>query len=216
MSAISNEPSVDRWDDARLLGSWRRGDTTAGRELFARHYDTIYRFFDSKSKRDIQSLVEDTFRDCMGEARIVTEVRVALLSFATARLYDYFKLEHVLESLVSTDPALLPLQELGGHPSTMIETEPGLQLLREAVPRIPLGEQILLELCLEEEWLSESELAAVLGVEPSSIPARLESARAHLDRELTRLEHDEVRIAATREAFRHKLDHARQGRALAP
>lgn len=211
MSAISNEPSVDAWDDTQLLTAWRLGDASAGLELFARHFDTVYRFFDSKIKRDIQPLVEDTFRDCALRPPPASSVRVALLGFATARLYDHFMAEHALESLAPTHPALLPLQELGGHPSTMIETEPELLLLREAVPRIPLGEQLLLELCLDPEPLSCSELAAVLDVDASSVPARITSARDHVDHALAELDHDPARIASTRDAFHLRLHAAGQG-----
>jgi hypothetical protein len=110
---------------------------------------------------------------------------VALLTFATSRLYDCFRREHVLEGMVPTEPAFDPamhsLQALGGYPSTTIGTEPELRLLRETVPRIPLGEQILLELCFEEDPLSGPALARVLGVETRTLPSRLESAWKHLD-----------------------------------
>lgn len=214
--AIVERLEVEGVNDSRLLRAWRQGDPTAGRELFTRHYDTIYRFFDSKIKRDILELVEGTFRDCLGDADAPgrTDARVELLTLATLRLYDYFRLEHVLEGIVSTegafDPALHSLQALGGHPSTMIGTEPELRLLREAVPRIPLGEQILLELCFEDERLSGSALARVLGVDAGTLPSRLESAWEHLERELSLLEDDESTLRATREALRSRLDGARQ------
>jgi hypothetical protein len=215
MSAIEG-PDIESWDDSRLLRAWRQGDAKAGRELFARHYDTIYRFFDSKIKRDILELVEGTFRDCSRDADAPGEAdaHVELLAFATLRLYDYFRLEHVLEGVVSTerafDPAMHSLQALGGYPSTMIGTESELRLLREAVPRIPLGEQILLEVCFEEEPLSGLALARVLGVDVRTLPSRLESAWKHLEHELSRLEDGEAAIVATREALRGRLDAARQ------
>lgn len=216
MSAIVEEPDIEGWDDSRLLRAWRQGNANAGRELFGRHYDTIYRFFDSKIKRDILELVEGTFRDCSraADAPMQTDARVELLTIATSRLYDYFRLEHVLEHVKSTErafePAMYSLQALGGYPSTMIGTEPDLRLLREAVPRIPLGEQILLELCFEEERLSGSALARVLGVDAGTLPEQLERAWSHLERELGRLEDDEAAVAAAREALRGRLDEARR------
>lgn len=216
MSAIVEEPGLEGWDDSRMLRAWRQGDAEAGHELFTRQYETIYRFFDSKIKRDILELVEGTFRDCLrgADAFGETDARVALLMFATSRLYDYFRLEHVLEGVVSTerafDPAMHSLQALGGYPSTMIGTEPELRLLREAVPRIPLGEQILLELCFEEERLTGKALARVLGVDARTLPSRLESAWSHLEGELSRLEDDEAAIVAIRQALRGRLDAARQ------
>jgi hypothetical protein len=217
MSAIVEGSDVEGWDDSRLLRAWRRGDVKAGRELFARHYDTIYRFFDSKIKRDILELVEGTFRDCSRDvdAPGESDARVELLAFATLRLYDYFRLEHVLEGVVATterafEPAMHSLQALGGYPSTMIGTEPELRLLREAVPRIPLGEQILLELCFEEEQLPGWALARVLGVDARALPSQLESTWTHLERELGRLEDGESVIVATREALRVRLDEARR------
>jgi DNA-directed RNA polymerase specialized sigma24 family protein len=216
MSAIDGGPSIEGWEESRLLRAWRQGDVKAGRELFARHYDTIYRFFDSKIKRDILELVEGTFLDCSrgADAHVQPDARAELLTIATSRLYDYFRNEHVLENAVSTerafDPAKHSLQALGGYPSTMIGTEPELRLLREAVPRIPLGEQILLELCFEEEPLTGSALARVLGGDARTLPSRLESAWRHLEQELSRIEDDEAAVVATREAMRGRLDEARR------
>lgn len=197
--------TLDDWSTQRLLVGWRGGQRAAGRELFVRHYETVYRFFDSKIKRNVQDLVEGTFRDCLELASTEVEVRVSLLTFATHRLYDHFKFEHVLDSSVQTDPSQLSLQELGGHPSTMIDTEPDLLLLREAIPRIPLGEQLLLELLLDEEPLSLAQLAAILGLEAVTMDERVERAREHLEGELQRLDREAAIIEATRRTLAEKL-----------
>ena len=34
--------------DFELLEGWRGGDEAAGRELFARYFDSVYRFFRNK------------------------------------------------------------------------------------------------------------------------------------------------------------------------
>ena len=208
--AVTISPILDDWSTRRLLVGWREGQRAAGRELFVRHYEKIYRFFDSKIKRNVQELVEGTFRDCLELASTEVEVRVSLLTFATHRLYDHFKFEHVLESFAQTDPSQLSLQELGGHPSTMIDTEPDLLLLREAIPRIPLGEQLLLELLLDDDSFSLAQLARILGLEAVTMDERVGRARAPLERELQRLDRDEPVIEATRRTLSDKLLEALQ------
>lgn len=208
--AVMISPSIDDWSTQRLLVGWRGGQRAAGRELFVRHYEKVYRFFDSKIKRNVQDLVEGTFRDCLELASTEVEVRVSLLTFATHRLYDHFKFEHVLESSAQTDPSQLSLQELGGHPSTMIDTEPDLLLLREAIPRIPLGEQLLLELLLDEEPFSLAQLAEILGLEAVTMGERVERAREHLEGELQRLDREAAIIEATRRTLAGKLLEALQ------
>ena len=76
--AVTISPILDDWSTRRLLVGWREGQRAAGRELFVRHYEKIYRFFDSKIKRNVQELVEGTFRDCLELASTEVEVRVSI------------------------------------------------------------------------------------------------------------------------------------------
>ena len=42
---------VSSSDDLTLLDRWRMGDSEAGQELFQRHFDSIYGFFETKCSR---------------------------------------------------------------------------------------------------------------------------------------------------------------------
>ena len=52
-------------DDAALLSAWRAGDDHAGRALFDRSFDALYRFFRNKAPDDVDDLVQDTFISLM-------------------------------------------------------------------------------------------------------------------------------------------------------
>ena len=57
--------SADERSDFELLEAWREGDQRAGRELFARHFDAIYRFFRSKIEDAADDLTQQTFLGCV-------------------------------------------------------------------------------------------------------------------------------------------------------
>ena len=52
---------ADQKTDFELLEAWREGDQRAGKELFARHFDSIYRFFRSKVDDAAEDLTQQTF-----------------------------------------------------------------------------------------------------------------------------------------------------------
>ena len=43
--------------DYDLLDRWRGGDEAAGQELFARHFDSVYRFFFNKAEDAVDDLI---------------------------------------------------------------------------------------------------------------------------------------------------------------
>ena len=52
--------------DRDLLEAWRDGDAKAGETLFDRHFDRVYRFFQTKvDRQDVDDLVQQTFMGCV-------------------------------------------------------------------------------------------------------------------------------------------------------
>ena len=52
-------------DDRELLEAWRGGDEAAGRALFERHFDAIFRFFRAKLPEAAEDLTQQTFLGCL-------------------------------------------------------------------------------------------------------------------------------------------------------
>ena len=52
-------------EDLALLDRWRSGDARAGEELFGRHFDSIYNFFETKCESEADELVQATFLACV-------------------------------------------------------------------------------------------------------------------------------------------------------
>lgn len=171
--------------DQDLLAAWRAGDLTAGDELVSRHWASIARFFRAKVGDDAADLISQTFLACVeGKDRIAGgEVRAYLFAIARRRLAEHFRgrLAHPEVDLSTSslaDLATGPLSQLGRHQRA--------DLLHQALTRLPLDDQIALELFYFEE-LPTAAIAEVLGVEDNTARSRLARARDKLRQVLVEL-----------------------------
>lgn len=164
-----------RPDDAELLATWALGDGDAGGELIERHFAAVHRFFSNKVDRDLDDLVQQTFLRCL-EAHARFEQRssfiVFLLGIARHLLYDYYR-QRRREPL---EFSAASVHDFGTSPSQQVARREEETLLNEALRRIPLDSQVILELTYWE-GLSGVELASVLDAPIGTIYSRLHRAR---------------------------------------
>lgn len=189
-------------EDVRLLDEWRAGDTRAGEVLFDRHFDSIYRFFSSKARDDAQELVQRTMTACLEKrdhVRKATSFRAFL--FGVAR----FELLRHLRSVYRRsrrECALLEasIEDLLPSPSVAAAQKREHRLLLEALRRIPIDLQIVVELHFWEE-LTTQEIAEVVGIPPGTVKSRLRRARERLSEQLELLATDPVVLRSTVEGL---------------
>ena len=160
----------------------------------SRHWTSVSRFFRAKVGDDGADLISQTFLACVeGKDRIEGEnVKAYLFAVARRRLADHFR-RRARTPVV--DFGLSSLADLATGPATELGRRQRGELLREGLARIPLDDQIALELAYFES-LSTRELAAVLEVPENTVRSRLSRARDKLRAALTELgTPDEVKLA---------------------
>jgi len=180
--------------DLELLDSWRGGDNAAGEELVARHWTSISRFFRSKVGDDGADLISQTFLACVeGKDRIEGDnVKAYLFAVARRRLANHFRQRARTPDL---DFAVSSVIDLGTGPSTYVSRRQRSELLREGLARIPLDDQIALELAYFE-GLSTKEIADVLDIPENTVRSRLSRARDKLRAALATLASPDEAAAA--------------------
>ena len=161
--------------DEELLLAWQGGDLRAGNTLFSRYFETVERYFANKSSGDIDDLVQQTFEACVqGRDRYEGRApfRVYLLRIARNRLYKYWADRNKRRA---DDIEMMSIADLGAGPSTLLARHRDHKRLLDALRRIPLAQQELLELYYWEE-LTGPELAAALGLSENTARSRLRRA----------------------------------------
>ena len=156
-------------DDATLLRRWRDGDKRSGQTLFERYYALVARFFSNKAMTDRADLVQATFTACIekvDQLRDATSFRSFLFGIARFELLHYFRRKSGRET--DLDAAEQSVCDLDPSPSRLIAEHQEQRLLLEALRRIPLDLQIVLELSYWER-LTAVEIAEVLRI-PEDIP----------------------------------------------
>lgn len=151
----------------------------------SRHWSTVSRFFRSKIGDDGADLISQTFLACVeGRDRIEGDsVRAYLMSVARRRLADHFRTR--ARSPV-VDLAMSSLADLGPGPLTELDQHQRKELLRVGLARIPLDDQIALELSYFEA-LTTREIASVLEIPENTVRSRLSRARDKLRAALVEL-----------------------------
>lgn len=173
--------------DLELVQAWRAGDDEAGSELFERHFDALYRFFVVKVADAADDLVQQTFTACTrapdgyrGEASF----RAYLFAIARHELYHWLQRRH--RDLEQQQICGASLSDLGTTPSAAVARKEDERALLEALRRLPLDQQIVVEMYYFER-LRGRDLAAALGIPEGTIRSRLRLALARLRRELVAL-----------------------------
>ncbi|HWB75073.1 MAG TPA: RNA polymerase sigma factor [Nannocystaceae bacterium] len=191
-----------RRDDFTLLEAWRGGDEQAGRDLFERYFDAVYRFFRNKVDDAAEDLVQQTFMGLVqGKDRFRGDAsfRTYVFMIARKRLYTYLR-----ERDRNKDPvevSTTSVADLGlVSPSRAVLVRQEQQLLLQALRRLPIEMQVALELFYWEE-LGVGEIADVLETPVGTVKSRLQRARARLDEIIGELSNSEELLRSTLDNF---------------
>ncbi len=183
--------------DSALLDRWRAGDKDAGKELFERHFQAIYRFFCNKVGRDVDDLVQETFLGCTdakNRFRGDSSFRTFLFAIARRQLYKY-RDRHARDSSVEEFDASRAA-DLDALPSQLMISHQEQKLLLRGLRRIPLEMQIALEL-FYWDGLTSAQLAEVLDIPHGTVRSRLRRAKELLRKHMARLQVSQSLLAST-------------------
>lgn len=181
MPSSSTNPAHHRRHrgDVVLLERWVAGNRRAGGALVRRHFTALERFFTNRvPEGDRADLIQATLLECTraverfrGEARFKTY----LLAIARNVLLHYYrtrarKLDHV-------DPLTHSVADcLGGDAFVQLAQVDDRHALLQALSRLPLEQQMVLELRYFER-LTLEECAVVLERSPSVVSRRIDHAK---------------------------------------
>jgi len=150
-------------EDANLLKAWRQGDLEAGELLFERYYAAVVRFFGNKVVGDPADLIQEAFEECIRSRDRVREsdnFRSFLFGVAYNVLRRYY--ERLRRHDARFEPSSVSVADMCAGPVTMVATRDEHRQLLEALRRIPMDLQVVLELFYWEDMTS-AQIAEALG-----------------------------------------------------
>jgi RNA polymerase sigma factor (sigma-70 family) len=161
--------------DHELLERWREGDQAAGRELFARHFDSVFWFFRNKIDVGADDLAQDTFLALVRNRETVgrkASFRAYLFAVARSKLVDALRARAPARDFDTSHSSVV---DAGQSPASAIDGRREHMQLLAALRRLPVDLQTMLELRFFEQ-LSGPELAEVLEIPEGTVRSRLRRA----------------------------------------
>ncbi len=191
----------------------------AGNALFNRHFNAVLRFFRNKVDEQVEDLVQRTFVACVeGRDRFREESSFRTYLFGVANnilRHHYRRQQRDARRVLQFES--LSIVDLGAGPMTLCEARREQRLLLEALRRIPLNSQVVLELFYWERC-SGHEIGLILDVPENTARSRLRRARQQLERrlrELAKSAHELESTMSDLDGWAEKI-RARLGEAPAP
>ncbi|MCH9684668.1 MAG: sigma-70 family RNA polymerase sigma factor [Deltaproteobacteria bacterium] len=167
-------------DDIDLLSAWRAGERQAGEALFERYFEPVSRFFINKVPDDHEDLIQETFAACAGgrdRLRDDSSFRSYLFGIAYNVLKRYYRRKAGPKQTSSLDSC--SANDLSPGPSTLMQEHERESLLLEALRRIPVELQVVLEMHYWERMRSP-EIAGALGIPAGTVRTRMLRGRGRL------------------------------------
>jgi RNA polymerase sigma factor (sigma-70 family) len=180
MTRVQAEPT-----DSALLEAWRGGDRQAGSVLFERHYPTLYSFFRNTAWGDRDDLVQRAFLACVeGRDRLRegASFRPYLLTIARRLLFASYRERTTAQQF---DPSISSLEDLHPSPSELFVRRDELQQLIAGLRRIPVEQQVTLELFYFHGHRGP-DVASILEVPEATVRSRLKRGLDNLRERMNR------------------------------
>ncbi len=174
-------------DDQQLLVAWRGGDEDAGEALFERFYDGLSRFFRSKAGEQAPDLIQRTFLvllETQARMREGTTFQAYLFGVARNILLEHYRGKR--RDGERFELAEQSVEDLGPTPTTLMAQAQETQLLLQAMRKIPIESQMILELYYWEN-LTAKDIADVLDIPEGTARTRIRRAKQLLEAQLEAL-----------------------------
>ncbi len=202
MIGIEAAPVQEADHDLELATRWSAGDREAGERLFERHYAAVARFFSNKVGlgATASDLVQKTFLACLeGLSRFRGDgsFRSYLFSIAYRVLCRHYRARR--RKPQHFDFTAVSVHDLDPSPSRVVAQREEQRVLLEGLRRLPLDDQVLLELIYWES-ITVAQAAVILETPLGTTKSRLLRARRRLERALEELAHGSL-LASTRSAL---------------
>jgi len=159
--------------DLELLLAWRGGDEDAGKQLFERWFERLYRFFCNKVGQDVDDLVQETLFQCVRSRdtfRAESSFRTYVFAVARHCLLRYRDKFARAGDAAEFDQSRV--RALDASPATLACERQEQRALLRALRRLPLELQVLLELYYWDD-LTSAELAEILQIPHGTVRSRL-------------------------------------------
>jgi RNA polymerase sigma-70 factor (ECF subfamily) len=174
--------------DEQLLSAWRGGDARAGERLVDRHFRLVSRFFRNKADHGIDDLIQQTFLgllEARDRFRGENSFRSFLIGVAFNVLRNHYRRQRA--DAERLDFGVTSMHDLAPRPSEILAQRGEQRVLLEALRRIPVEHQVLLELYFFEA-LPAPEIAEILAVPVGTVRTRIRRAKQLLESEIGRQE----------------------------
>lgn len=163
--------------DVLALERYHAGDRAAGLRLFERHVRTVRRYFLNKVRQDgdVDDLVHEVFQVMFNPASGIRAARcfgAYLFGIQQNVLRAYYRLR-------VDEPPTSSVADCGAGNSTWLERQERCQQLLEALRRLPIPQQEVLELHYWE-GMPGPRIAELLAIPPGTVASRIRLAKQAL------------------------------------
>lgn len=175
-------------EDAELILAYRGGDKRAGATLTRRYYTKVLGFCRSKAPSAAKDITHDSFAACfqgLDTLREPAAFRSFLFGIVCNRIRMHYRRRRIDGERL--DFGTVTSMDLDPSPSQIMVQHDEQRLLLEALRRMPLDMQILLELYYWQN-LGVGDIASALAIPPNTVKARLFRGRKQLKELLLTLE----------------------------
>lgn len=175
-------------DEFELLKRWQAGGDGSGRAgeiLFDRYFPAIARFFQSKCTDAVEDLVQETFLAVQKARDRIEKTSFRNYLFGTAHNVLRVHLRRRHEDRF--DSRQMSVADLDPGMSSMIAATDEQRVLQLALQRVPLDDQIVLELRFWE-GMTGPEIAEVLELPEGTVRTRLRRSLQRLEQTIAQIE----------------------------
>lgn len=180
--------------------AWRAGDKRAGGEIIDKYLAPLLRFFRNKvgSVDEAEELTQRTFTGAIeGVVRFRDESTVRTWMFAIARnVLRQWAEEMARQRGRSGSLGDASVADLGAGPSTAMAKRREQRLMLEALRKLPIESQLVLELFYWEQ-LTARQIGEVLDCPEGTARSRLRKAKLELRGTLDELARDAAELEST-------------------
>ncbi|MEM7157978.1 MAG: sigma-70 family RNA polymerase sigma factor [Myxococcota bacterium] len=175
-------------EDTALIEAFRAGDRNAGAKLFDRYYASVARFFRNKvGPQEANDLIQNTFLACFeGLDRMrTTNFRSYVFAVGCNLLRKHFRTKR----RHPVDFGTVSVFDIDPSPSSVMAESERQQHLLEALRRIPIDHQVVLELFYWES-MTAAEISEVIEVPVGTVKTRIRRARQLLQEKMVVVAND--------------------------